>query len=170
VARSGLQLLCPVALPDKKRLESVATDRRLPTAHLMKDESGIAFSGLRSAALLALVFGVAGSIGLWRHAPQHPPPLLAVLFVIWIIAPFGLLGFGNFRSKNWPIAVRKTLYAVTLAATAASLAIYLDDSFFHRTAHPAGVWVAVPPASVILSGLAIAIVALISKRKTHDNG
>ena len=130
----------------------------------MKNESGIALSGLRSAALIALVFGAVASIGLLRHAQQHPPPFLAVLFVIWVFAPFGLLGVANLRSRNWPVAVRKTLCFVSLAVTVASLAIYLDDSFSHRTTHPAGVWVAVPPAAVILSGVAIAI-ALWQARK-----
>ena len=114
-----------------------------------------------------LVFGAAGSIGLLRHAQQHPPPLLAVLFVIWVFAPFGLLGVANLLSNKWPMAARKTLYVVTLAITAASLAIYVDDNFSHRTAHPAGVWVVVPPVSVILSGAAIAI-ALWQARKRTD--
>src|SRR5438045_402370 len=112
---------------------------------------------LRSAALLAVVFGAVGSIGLLRHAQQHPPPLLAVLLVIWVFAPFGLLGAATLVSKNWPVAVRKTLYVVTLAVMVASLAIYLDDNFFHRTAHPGFVWVAVPPATVVLSGLPMAV-------------
>jgi hypothetical protein len=123
----------------------------------MKDEMTPSLAGWRSAAFIAVIFGAIGSIGLLRHAQQHPPVLLAVLFVIWVFAPFGLLGVANLLSKNWPIAVRKTLYVVTLAVTVASLSIYLDDNFFHRTAHPAGVWVAVPPVSVILSGVVIAI-------------
>ena len=133
----------------------------------MKNESGIALSGLRSMALLAVVFGAVGSIGLWRHTPQHPPKLLAVLFVIWILVPFASLGAATLLSNNWPIAARKTLYIVTLAVTVASLAIYLDDSFFHRTVHPAGVWVGVPPASVILSGVAIAIAMWQTRRRTN---
>ena len=132
----------------------------------MKTESGIALSGLRSAALLALLFGAVGSIGLWRRAPQHPPKLLAVLFVIWILAPFVLLGAATLLSNNWPMAARKTLYIVTVAITVASLAIYLDDSFSHRTVHPAGVWVGVPPASVILSGVAIAIAMWQTRKRT----
>ena len=87
----------------------------------MKNESGIALTALRSAALLAVVFGAVGSIGLLRHAQQHPPPLLAVLLVIWVFAPFGLLATATLVSKNCPTAVRKTLYVVTLAVMVASL-------------------------------------------------
>ena len=133
----------------------------------MRDEPGTGLIGLRSAALLALVFGAVGSIGLLRHAPQHPPPFLAVLFVIWVVAPFVFLAVANFVSTNWPIPVRKVLYVVTLVVTVASLAIYLDDKFSHRTIHPAGVWVAVPPASIILSGVAIAIARWQTRKATQ---
>ncbi|HZE56764.1 MAG TPA: hypothetical protein VE031_02810 [Chthoniobacterales bacterium] len=125
-------------------------------------------AGFRSAALVAVVFGAIGSIGLLRHAQQHPPPFLAFLFVIWVSAPFAVLGVANLLSQRWPLALRKTLYVVTLLITIASLAIYVDDNFAHRTVHPAGVWVAVPPASVILSGVAIAI-ALWQTRKGTTN-
>src|SRR5690349_18954226 len=122
----------------------------------MKNESEISLSGLRSTALLVSVFGAVGSIGLLRHARQHPPLLLGILFVIWVSAPFGLLAVVNLLSNSWPIHDRKTLYLVTLAVTVASIAIYLDDNFHHRTAHPAAVWVAVPAVSVILGAVAIA--------------
>jgi hypothetical protein len=122
-------------------------------------------AGLRSAALLAVVIGGIGSIGLLRHAEQHPPPMLAVLFIIWVFAPFAALGLANLFSPRWQRPVRLTLYVVTLLVTAASLAIYIDNNIARRTAHPAGVWVAVPPASVIISIIAIAVGALIAKRK-----
>jgi hypothetical protein len=134
----------------------------------MKTESGIALSGLRSTALFVSAFGAVGSIGLFRHARQHPPLLLAILFVIWVFAPFGLLAVANLLSNSWPVAVRKTLYVVTLVVTVASIAIYLDDNFYHRTAHPAGVWVAVPPVSVILSAVAIAIALWQTPRNRPD--
>lgn len=122
-------------------------------------------AGLRSAALIAVVVGAISSIGLWRRAPQHPPALLALLFVIWILAPFAIMGAANLFSPRWPRPVQVTLCFVTLLATTASIAIYLDDHIAHRTTHPAAVWVAVPPASVIISAIAIAVAALMAKRK-----
>lgn len=130
----------------------------------MKDQT---VARLRSAALVAAVFGAAGSIGLLRRAQQHPPPLLVVLFVIWVSTPFALLGLGNVLSKNWPVAVRATLYLVTLCVTVASLALYLDDNFHHRTTHPAAVWVAVPPASVLISGVVLVIAAAKNRKRTE---
>lgn len=131
----------------------------------MNDEtSRDSLAVLRTAALLAVLFGAIGSIGLLRHAQQHPPPLIVAGFVVWVLAPFGLLGIANLRSKQWPIAVRKTLYVSTLIITAASLAIYVDDNIAHRTAHPAGVWVAVPVAAVIIGAIVVGLAA--AKRST----
>ena len=122
----------------------------------MKDEF---VAGLRSAALVAVVFGGVGSVGLLRHAQQHPPPLLIVLFVIWVAAPFAALAAANLFSKHWPSSVRVTLYVATLLVTVGSLGIYMDNNVGRRAAHPATVWVAVPPASMILSGIVVVIAA-----------
>jgi hypothetical protein len=117
-------------------------------------------AGLRSTALLAIVVGATASIGLLRHAPQHPPRLLAILFVIWVGAPFALLAIANFFSPRWPAPVRQTLYLATLVISVASVAVYIDNSVAHRTTHPGAIWVAVPPASIIVSAIAIGLAAL----------
>ena len=133
----------------------------------MKSETtGDAGAVLRSAALVAIVFGAVGSIGLLRHAQQHPPPLIVAGFVVWVLAPFALLALANFRSRRWPAPVRTTLHVITLVVTIGSLAIYVDNNIARRTAHPAGVWVAVPPAAVIISVIAVGIVAWQARNKT----
>jgi hypothetical protein len=132
----------------------------------MKDEREMMLAGLRSAAWIAVVIGAIGSIGLLRHAQQHPPPLLVVLFVVWVAAPFAALAVANLFSPRWPRNVRVTLYVATLLVTVASLGIYYDDNVAHRTAKPAFVWVAVPPASVLLSAMAVGIAMVIAKRST----
>jgi hypothetical protein len=121
-------------------------------------------AGLRSVALVAVVFGSIGSVGLLRHAQQRTPPMLVVLFVIWVVAPFALLAVANLFSKRWSRKVGLTLCIVTLIVTVASLAIYLDDNIAHRTAKAAFVWVAVPPASVLVSVIAVGIAALMGSR------
>ena len=121
-------------------------------------------AGLRSVALVAVVFGSIGSVGLLRHVQQRTPPMLVVLFVIWVVAPFALLAVANLLSKRWSRKVGLTLGIVTLIVTAASLAIYLDDNIAHRTAKAAFVWVAVPPASVLVSVIAVGIAALMGSR------
>lgn len=154
--------------PAKKGLEVAPADGRVATSRfpLMKAANkGDALAALQSAALITAVFGAIAAIGLLRHAQQRPPPLIVFLFVIWVFAPFGLLGVANLLSKSWPLPVRKTLYVLTFVLAAVSLAIYVDDNFTHRTAHPAGVWVAVPAASVMLSAVVLAVAAWRSRRK-----
>jgi ACR3 family arsenite efflux pump ArsB len=130
----------------------------------MKDERETTLAGLRSAAFIAIVIGAIGSIGLLRHAQQHPPPLIVALFVVWVAAPFAALAVANVFSSPWSRNVRLTLYVTTLLVTVASLGIYYDDNIAHRTAKPAFVWVAVPPASVLLSAVALGFAMLIARR------
>ena len=134
----------------------------------MKREATLA--GLRSTALIALVIGAVGSIGLWIHAAQHPPPLIIVLFVVWVLSPFVVLGIGHVVAKRWAPGTQAALYWVTLLVTLASIVIYADDAVAHRTAHPAFVYVAVPPASWVVSAVAIGLGAWMAKRKQKVSG
>jgi hypothetical protein len=128
----------------------------------MKDENG---AGLRFTALIALVIGAAGSLGLWIHATQHPPPLIIVLFVVWVLSPFVILGIGHVMVKRRAPSTQVALCWVTLLVAVASIAIYTDDAVSHRTAHPAAVYVVVPPASWLVSIVAIGLGAWIATRK-----
>lgn len=155
----------------RKRLESPISDFRLQAREQMKaGNDSDSMAGLRTIALVAVVIGAVASIGLLRHASQRPPPFLAVLFVIWVAAPFALLAVANSLSQRWPVAVRKTLYFTTLVITVASIAIYFDDNVSHRTTHPGAVWVAVPPASVLLTVVLLGAAGIsIKKKRSSDD-
>ncbi len=58
---------------------------------------------LRSAALIAMVAGAVGSIGLMLRGGQHTPRLLLVLFTVWVFFPFLALGWANLISKRWSV-------------------------------------------------------------------
>jgi hypothetical protein len=137
----------------------------------MRDQSGVTvsdtpllFRRLRDAALVALIVGAFGSIGLLLHAKRHPPPLLVVLFVIWVLSPFVILVAAYVKSKRWAPSTQRTLYAVTVLVSVVSVAVYADDAVSHRTTHPAFVYVAVPPASWLFSAIVLSIAALKAKR------
>jgi len=133
----------------------------------MKDETKRdSLATLRSVTLLAVVFGAIGSIGLLRHAQKHPPPLLVAGFVVWVLAPFVILGIAILFSGRWSAKIRATLCVVTLFVAVASLAIYVDDNVAHRAAKPAFVYVAVPPASVLAAGMVLLIASL---KRSHPN-
>jgi hypothetical protein len=131
----------------------------------MKDEKVGAPTGLRFTALIALVIGAAGSLGLWIRAAQHPPPIIVALFVVWVLSPFMVLGIGQVISKRWAPSTQAALYWVALLVSVASIVIYADDAVAHRTAHPAFVYVAVPPASWLASAVALGVGAWIARRK-----
>jgi len=122
---------------------------------------------LRAAALIALLTGAAGSVGLWFHASQHPPLLIVVLFVIWVLSPFAALLLADVVSKRWSVLTRAALHSVMLVVTAGSLAIYAYDALRGRKAQAAFWYVLVPPASLLLIAMVVLIAALISGRMSR---
>ena len=119
---------------------------------------------LRAAALIAVLAGAGGSVGLMLRAGQHTPRLLLVLFVIWVLSPFMALVLADVVSKRWSVLTRATLYSVMLVVTLCSLAIYGDDALGHRRPQAAFVYVAAPPASWLLLAVVVPIAAFISGR------
>ncbi len=119
---------------------------------------------LRAAALIAVLAGAVGSVGLMLRAGQRTPRLLLVLFFFWVLSPFVALVLAHVVSKRWSVLTRATLYSVMLVVTLGSLAIYGDDALRPRKAQAAFWYVLVPPASWLLIAIVVPIAALISGR------
>ena len=119
---------------------------------------------LRAAALIAVLVGAGGSVGLMLRAGHRSPRLLLVLFAIWVLSPFMALVLANVVLKRWSVLTRATLYSVTLVLTLGSLAIYGDDALRHRRAQAAFVFVVVPLVSWLLIAIVVPIAAFISGR------
>jgi hypothetical protein len=120
---------------------------------------------LRRAGLIALWIGAAGSIYFFFHAGRHPPPIVIVGFVVWILSPFVALGLADRISRRWSRLTQTTLYVLMMAVTIGTLTVYADDAIAHRTAHPAAVYVMVAPASWLLIAIALSIAAIISRKR-----
>ena len=119
---------------------------------------------LRVAALIAVVAGAVGSVGLMLRAGRHTPRLLLIIFLVWVLSPFVALVWAQVVSVRWPVLTRAALYSVMLVITLGSLAIYGNDAVRPRKAQPAFVFVIVPPASWLLMAVVVPIAALISRR------
>jgi hypothetical protein len=118
---------------------------------------------LRAVALIAVLAGAAGSVGLMLHAGRHnDSQILLVLFVIWVLSPFLALILAHVISKRWSVPTRATLYSVMLVLTLGSLAIYGDVALGPPKAKTAFVFVVVPPASWLLIAIIVPMAALIS--------
>lgn len=125
---------------------------------------------LRLAALIALPAGAIGSVLLFFRAADHPPPLLVVLFILWLVSPFALLGGLHVAAKRWTAPTRTALHAVTLVIALASLAIYGNVMAITRQGAPkAAPFVIVAPLSWLLTALAVAAAGLFSRR-LHSRG
>lgn len=120
---------------------------------------------LRVVALIAVVAGAVGSLGLVLRAGQRTPRLLLVVFVIWVLSPFVALLWANTVSKRWSVVTRTTLYCVTLVVTLGSLAIYAELVVVKPPGSAnAFLFVVVPPASWVLMTIVVPMIALISGR------
>jgi hypothetical protein len=115
---------------------------------------------LRTAALIAVLAGAAGSVGLMLRAGRRNQSqiLLLLLFGIWVLSPFVAAFLAHVFSKRWPVVTRATLYAVMLALTVGSLTIYGDFVFGHLQAKAGFVFLVVPFASWLLIGIVGAMV------------
>jgi hypothetical protein len=126
---------------------------------------------LQAAALIAVLAGAVGSVGLMLHAGRNAPRLLIVLFAIWVLSPFIALALANVVSKRWSVLTRATLYSVMLVVALGSLAVYGADALRPPRAQAAFVFVVVPPASWLLTAIVVGVAALISGRRSRrDDG
>lgn len=122
---------------------------------------------LRATALIAVLVGGTGSVGLMLRA-GHPPLFLRVLFVIWVLSPFVALAVAHMASKRWSVLTRATLYWVTLVIALGSLAIYRDPAMRPAGSANAFVFVVVPPASWLLMAIVVPVAELVSRRRSRS--
>ena len=120
---------------------------------------------LHAAALIAVLAGAVGSVGLMLHAGhRNPSRLLLVLFALWVLSPFIALVLANMVSKRWSVLTRAALYTVMLVLAVGSLAIYGDVALGPPRTKTAFVFVVVPPASWLLIAIVVRVSALVSGR------
>lgn len=126
----------------------------------------IANGFLGSAAALFTFVAALGSVALQlyagRHSPQH---LVLVLIAGWVLSPFVILAFLYLQARRWPTATRTTLFCLMLAVSLGSLAIYgVAVARPLASRPPAFLFVAVPPASLLLALAVLAAVWLIERK------
>jgi len=123
---------------------------------------------LRTAAVIALGTGAAGSVGFMLYAGHRvgAPRLLLGLFAVWVVSPFVVLALGYVVSKRWSLLTRATLYGVTPVVTVASLVIYGTVALGALRPKTA-VFVIVAPASWLLIATVVATAAFISRQSSY---
>ena len=126
---------------------------------------------LHAVALIAVVAGASGSVGLmlWE-GHRNPSRLLLVLFAIWVLSPFMALLLANIVSKRWSVITRATLHSVMLVLTLGSLAIYGEVALGPPRPKPASFFLVVPLASWLLIAAVIPLVTLLLGRLSRRAG
>ena len=130
----------------------------------MRDDLGL----LRLTALIALLVGAVGSVGLTLHAGRHNASwILLILFATWVLSPFMGLVLANVVSESWSVVTRAALHGLMLVVAVGSLAIYADVALGPPRAKTAAVFVVVPPASWLLIAITLPVAALLSRRRAR---
>jgi hypothetical protein len=120
---------------------------------------------LRAVALIGVVAGAGGSVGLMLSVGhRNDSVLLLVLFAIWVLSPFTALLLTTLVAKRWSVLTRATLYSVMLVLTVGSLAIYADAVLRPPRSAPAFVFLVVPLGSWLLMMIVVPMAAFLSGR------
>lgn len=123
---------------------------------------------LRRGAMIALLAGAGGSLGLMlRVGQRNNSRVLLALFGIWVLSPFTALVCASLVSKRWRVLTRTALYGVTLVLTLGSLTIYGDVAFGPPRAKPAFAFLVVPLASWLLIAIVVPIAAIASGKRSR---
>jgi hypothetical protein len=120
---------------------------------------------LRATARIAAVLGALGAVVLTLRAGGRSQPVLSVLFVLWVLAPFAALSWATTAAPRWTVPTQVALYGVTILLTLFALAVY--GGLVHPpagTAH-AFVFLAVPVASWVVAAIVVALAGLSSRRR-----
>ena len=120
---------------------------------------------LRVVALIAMVSGAGGSVGLmlWE-GHRNPSRVLLLLFTIWDLSPFIALVLADIVSKRWSVLTRATLHSVMMVVSLGSLAIYGYVVLRPHESTPTAVFLVVPLGSWLLLTIVVTVAALISNR------
>ena len=128
----------------------------------------LTLSFLRTIALIMVLAGAGGSLGLMLNAGRHTPVLLLVLFVGWVLSPFIALLIANVVSKRWSSLTCKTLYILMLVITLVSLVSY-SGALTPPETKPASIFLVVPLTSWLLIMTAIPIARRMSSKNNSTN-
>jgi hypothetical protein len=123
----------------------------------------------RSFLHWVVMAGAVGSAGLLIRAGQRTPRFLLVIMMIWVLAPFVVIGFVDAASKRWAVVAKNALHGVMWIVVLGSLAIYGDDARGHRTAQAGFVYVVVPLVSWLPIVVAL-IAGLVSRKRLRQDG
>ncbi|HXO85561.1 MAG TPA: hypothetical protein VN803_08540 [Gemmatimonadales bacterium] len=119
---------------------------------------------------VAIIVGAAGSLALLLYAGRSNTHLLITLgFIVWVLGPFALLALAERRSGSWSPHAQATLRAMTLLIAAASLAIYGYRAAVPPSTTGAFLFVIVPPVTVVLLLIALAIASLMSRPSRKES-
>ena len=116
--------------------------------------------------LVALIVNLTGAIAsltlMFMVGRRNESRILMLLFTLWVLAPYVALFMANLVSKRWAASTQVALHIVMLIVTAGSVVIYAVVAIGPPRPQPAFWFLIVPPASLLLAAIAVALTACIA--------
>jgi heme/copper-type cytochrome/quinol oxidase subunit 3 len=122
----------------------------------------------RAIALMITLLAAVISLLLLFHASKSRPPVLMAMFVVWVSIPFAALLIAYRFSSRWPLPSYAALYIVMSVSALGSAAAYGYDAWKPRKAQAAFVYIMVPPVSLAVSGIAVLMAHLLTRKSASN--
>ena len=122
---------------------------------------------LCTIALIVLLTGAVGSLGLMLYNGLHTPLFLLLLFVGWVLLPFIGLAVANELADRWSVLTRVTIYILMLVIALGSLIGY-SGVLSPPGAKLTFLFLTVPLASWLLMVIVIPIVKSLTSEKDSE--
>jgi len=124
--------------------------------------------GAMSTTAVAALGSVGSVLYAGRNSPQH---VVLFLMAAWVISPYVALVALNLVSKRWAAFPQRALHGAMLLISVASLIAYgLALVRPLASKPPAFVFVIVPPASLVLAAIILAIAWWLSRQTALRGG
>ena len=124
---------------------------------------------LHRTAQVAAVVGAVGSVALTLYAGRNNNlPFLMILMSGWVFAPFMGYALASRYSGGWVSSTRALFDGIIVVVAVVSVLAYARGALRPPGSKPAAIFVGVPIAAWLLMLVAVALGALISRRRSRS--
>lgn len=123
---------------------------------------------LQLIALLVLLADAITSLTLmFMVGRRNESRILMLLFTLWVLAPYVALTMANLVSQRWAANTQAALHIMMLIVSVGTAAIYAVVAMGPPRPQPAFWFLIVPPASLLLAAIAVALTACMASKPSN---
>ena len=122
---------------------------------------------LRTVARIIVPAGALGALGaiVYAGARINSPRIVLALLTVWVLSPFAAFRFAMVIADGWSHTLQNLIYGIIVVLTFAAIALYADSAFGPLRKKTGFVFVIVPLALWLITGVALAVGAAVGPRR-----